>query len=373
MISTSGLRDVSMKEYDIVLENVTKRFGEIVAVDNVSLTIETGEFISFIGPSGCGKTTTLRLIAGLETQDSGEIYIRGKLMDEVPPYERNLAMVFQSFAIFPHMNVWKNLEFGLKMRKVDKGQRERGIMDALDIVGLQNVAHSPVTRMSFGQLQRVALARALVVRPQMLLLDEPLGSLDASLRARMQGELKSLQKRLGISFIHVTHDQSEAMAMADRIVVMNEGIIEQIGTPSGVYGHPEKRFVAEFVGRNNIFEGVIAKKLSGDQIIVRTELGEFLVHSSESSKQIGEPIVLVLKAEDLMPRKGGDCKETYDNLIEGVVKDVFLEGSLSTCILELPNGKEMQVEEQAHLREHLPSRGERMTVYWDPRHVHIIP
>ena len=265
-----------MDGYDVELRNATKRFGDLAAVDDVSLAVKTGEFVSIIGPSGCGKTTTMRMIAGLDQPDAGEVIIRGQPMQGVPPYERNVALVFQSFALFPHLDVLGNVEFGLRMRGVDKTQRRERAQRALRTVGLDGFERRRVGQLSGGQRQRVALARALVVEPALILLDEPLGSLDARLRIDMQSELKSLQQQLGITFIHVSHNQGEALAMADRIVVMNEGRFEQVDVPAAIYGSPRTRFVAQFVGTNNIFDGPVVGRADG-RARVQTPDGELLV------------------------------------------------------------------------------------------------
>src|SRR5262252_9124689 len=252
-----------MPEADVQLIGVTKRFGDVTAVDQVDLEVSSGEFLSVIGPSGCGKTTTMRLIAGLDQPDAGQILIRGRHMEGVPPYQRNVGLVFQSFALFPHLNVAENVEFGLRMRDEARQARADKALKALRAVGLEALAKRRIEQLSGGQKQRVALARALVVEPALILLDEPLGSLDAKLRIEMQSELKSLQRQMGITFIHVSHNQSEALVMADRIAVMNEGRFEQIGAPQAIYQQPQTRFVAEFVGRNNIFEGQVIQARNG--------------------------------------------------------------------------------------------------------------
>jgi spermidine/putrescine transport system ATP-binding protein len=360
-----------MKDYDIVMENLTKTFGKVVAVSNLSLNVEKGKFVSFIGPSGCGKTTTLRMIAGLEIQDSGSIYIKQRRMDDVPPYERNLALVFQTFAIFPHMNVWSNVEFGLKMRKFEKEERSRRVRDVLRLMGLEDVGHRPIIQLSRGQLQRVGLARALVVEPAVILLDEPLGSLDASLKVSMQGELKAIQRRMNMTFVHVTHDQSEALAMADRIVVMNDGRIEQEGTPAEIWGQPQSRFVADFVGKNNIFDGTVLDRPAAKQMLVKTGVGTFVVLGGEVEKQKGEAVTLVVKAEDVSDLKGGE--KTW-NSVKGVVKGVDYVGSLCTWVLELPNGQEMRMEKHESLTRHLaPTTGQEVEVCWDPVHTAVLP
>ena len=220
-----------MAEKDVEIVGASKRFGSVTAVDNVSLDVYRGEFLSIIGPSGCGKTTTMRLIAGLDQPDSGQVIIRGAHMEGVPPYKRNVGMVFQSFALFPHLNVLDNVQFGLKMRNVAETERLAKAQRALKVVGLDGYDKRRIDQLSGGQKQRVALARALVVEPALILLDEPLGALDARLRIDMQSELKSLQRQMGITFIHVSHNQGEALVMADRIAVMNVGRFEQIDTP----------------------------------------------------------------------------------------------------------------------------------------------
>ena len=252
-----------MPEADVQLIGVTKRFGSVTAVNSIDLEVYRGEFLSVIGPSGCGKTTTMRLVAGLDQPDAGQILIRGRRMDGVPPYQRNVGLVFQSFALFPHLNVLENVAFGLRMRKEPPQRRREKSLKALRAVGMESLAQRSIEQLSGGQKQRVALARALVVEPALILLDEPLGSLDAKLRIEMQSELKSLQRQMGITFIHVSHNQGEALVMADRIAVMNEGRFEQISLPQTIYRQPQTRFVAEFVGRNNLFEGEIVEARDG--------------------------------------------------------------------------------------------------------------
>jgi spermidine/putrescine transport system ATP-binding protein len=239
----------------VQLKDVVKGFGQLVAVDHVSIDIYTGEFFSILGPSGCGKTTLLRTIAGFETPDSGSIYLRDKLINTVPPYRRDVNMVFQNYALFPHMNVYENIAFGLKMKKLKKDEIDQRVPKALDLVGLSEMGSRKATQLSGGQQQRIALARALVNEPSVLLLDEPLGALDLKLRKQMQIELKSLQKQLGITFIYVTHDQEEALTMSDRIAVMSAGKVKQLGTPAQIYEEPDTEFVANFIGTSNLFAG----------------------------------------------------------------------------------------------------------------------
>lgn len=261
-----------MENSIVQLENVTKKFGQITAVDRVSLEILEGEFFSILGPSGCGKTTLLRLIAGLEIPDSGSIYLHKKLINSVPPYQRDVNMVFQNYALFPHMNVYDNIAFGLRMRKMKKEEIDQRVTKVLELVGLSGMNLRRTNQLSGGQQQRVALARALVNEPSVLLLDEPLGALDLKLRKQMQTELKSLQKQLGITFIYVTHDQEEALTMSDKIAVMSSGKIEQLGTPSQIYDKPNSEFVSNFIGISNLFEGNL-KSLNDSMLVLNTPDG----------------------------------------------------------------------------------------------------
>ena len=227
----------------LVLKNITKKFGKVVAVRDVDLEIEDQEFIVLVGPSGCGKTTTLRMVAGLETVDQGEIFINDRLVNHLPPKGRDIAMVFQNYALYPHMNVYQNLAFGLRMRKISKAEREPKVVEAAKILGIEELLERKPRQLSGGQRQRVALGRAIVRNPQVFLFDEPLSNLDAKLRVQMRTELKKLHQRLKATSVYVTHDQVEAMSMGDRIIVMKDGSIQQIGSPSDLYYHPQNRFV----------------------------------------------------------------------------------------------------------------------------------
>jgi spermidine/putrescine transport system ATP-binding protein len=246
-----------MSNIDVELLNVTKKFGDFVAVNNVSLEIKDGEFFALLGPSGCGKTTCLRMIAGFELPSAGDVKIRGKAMGDTPPFKRPVNTVFQNYALFPHMNIFENVAFGLEMQKVPAAEIKTRVKEALEMVRLPQLAQRKPRQLSGGQQQRIALARALVNRPQVLLLDEPLSALDLKLRKAMQLELKELQHQVGITFIFVTHDQEEAITMSDRIAVMNEGVVQQIGTPKEIYELPRNRFVADFIGETNFMEGAI--------------------------------------------------------------------------------------------------------------------
>jgi spermidine/putrescine transport system ATP-binding protein len=356
-----------VETFDIRLEHVSKRFGDVLAVDDVNLAVRSGEFVSIIGPSGCGKTTTMRLIAGLDQPDAGVIEIRGRRMEGVPPYERNVGLVFQSFALFPHLDVLGNVEFGLRMRRVDKATRRERAMRALRVVGLEGFEHRRVGQLSGGQRQRVGLARALVVEPALILLDEPLGSLDARLRIDMQSELKALQQQLGITFIHVSHNQGEALAMADRICVMNAGGFDQIGTPYEIYGAPRTRFVAQFVGTNNIFEGEATA--SEGQVRVRTPDGELRIDANGAARR--GHLTFVIRAD--LVRWLNESQQA-DNELEAVVRAIEYTGSLSTVSLTLPSGGLVKMEQhESLLRHRTPRHGETLRIGWDARDAYVLP
>ncbi|MBD2464596.1 ABC transporter ATP-binding protein [Oscillatoria sp. FACHB-1407] len=263
----------------VVLRSVTKKYGSVVAVENVNLDIPAGSYCCLLGPSGCGKTSTLRMIAGHEDVTSGDVLIGDRRVNDLPPAKRNTAMVFQNYALFPHKTVRENVGFGLKMRGISKAERDRRVDEMLAIVGLEKFANRKPNMLSGGQQQRVALARALATRPQVLLLDEPLSALDESLRVKTRGELRRLQRQFGMTFIQVTHAQDEAFALADQIVVMDHGHIDQVGTPTEIFTTPASRFVARFVGDNNIFVGKVTSVIPNSPAIIQLEvdkLGTFL-------------------------------------------------------------------------------------------------
>ena len=287
---------------DVELIGVTKRFGEVTAVDRMNLAIPAGSFTSLLGPSGCGKTTTLRMIAGFEQPTEGEILLAGRPIAGVPPYQRNVNTVFQHYALFPHMDVAQNVGYGLRQRKVVKDEEKRRVAEALELVRLAGYGKRRTWEMSGGQQQRVALARALVNHPTVLLLDEPLGALDLKLRKEMQLELKALQQEVGITFIYVTHDQEEALTMSDMIVVMRDGLIQQMGGPSDLYEKPVNRFVADFIGSSNFIAGTIAASDDGDHVTVSSERGLTLrgrVTDRSASPAVGDTVTVVIRPERL--------------------------------------------------------------------------
>lgn len=279
----------------VEFRDISVAFGDKLAVDGVNLSIEPGGFVVLLGPSGGGKTTLLNVLGGFLQPTNGRVFIDGQDVTALPPAQRPTTTVFQDYALFPHMSVAGNVAFGLKMRNVAKGERGPRITAALDMVGLGHLAERRIHQLSGGQRQRIALARALVVEPSVLLLDEPLGALDLKLRRQMQEELKAIQKRVGTTFVHVTHDQEEAMAIADVIVVLNEGLIEDMGPPERIYLRPGSRFTANFMGENNIIEGCI-RSIEGGALLIETPIGQFQV---EASGNVGDRTVLSLRPEHL--------------------------------------------------------------------------
>ncbi len=320
-----------------VLEIVglVKRYEGQLAVDHLNLSVKQGEFVTLLGPSGCGKTTTLRAIAGLVDIDGGEIRFDGRLMNDVPPHKRSTAMVFQSYALFPHMTIAENISFGLRMRKVPNPERQTRVADAMAMVGLEGLAGRKPTELSGGQQQRVALARAIVTRPDILLFDEPLSNLDAKLRERLRIEIRELQRSLGITTIYVTHDQAEALVMSDRIVVMNKGRIDQMGNPLEVYRHPATPFTAEFIGQANVLAATIDSQ-EPDGTRCTCSVGTLL---SSARPEPGERDVrLAWRPEDVVPFRDGD-----PNRIAATVTSVIYMGNLTVVVVSV-DGTALRVE-----------------------------
>ncbi len=286
----------------LVLKDVVKIFparggsGEVIAVDHVNIEIEKGELVTLLGPSGCGKTTTLRLIAGFEFPSQGTIRLDGQVINQEPPHKRNMSMVFQSYAIFPHLNVFENTAYGLNVQRLPKAQVRDRVASALALVELTGLENRAPNQLSGGQQQRVALARALVMEPKVLLMDEPLSNLDAKLREQMRTEIRRIQRRLGITTVYVTHDQTEAMTLSDRIVVMNEGRIEQIGSPTEIYRRPRTRFVADFIGRANFVEGTVRDRRAG-QLVIEALGTTLTVAAPEADVGPGSVVTLLIRPE----------------------------------------------------------------------------
>ncbi len=330
----------------IRFEKVAKRFGDVAAVEDLSLDIDEGEFFALLGPSGCGKTTLLRLLAGFETPDSGRILIDGEDVGRTPPNRRPVNMVFQSYAVFPHMNVADNIGYGLKADGVAPAERERRVLDALALVRLDGLGPRKPDQLSGGQRQRVALARALVKRPRGLLLDEPLSALDAKLREQMRAELTRIQQEVGVTFLFVTHDQDEALALATRCAVMNGGALEQVATPVDLYERPNSRFVAGFIGQVNLFEGRLEAAAAGGAM-VRADDIEFPIFVSETaSAGSGGPVWAALRPEkvELSRRSDGQPPPSRQdapdgcNLAAGVIRRISYLGGASTYEMELASG-----------------------------------
>jgi spermidine/putrescine ABC transporter ATP-binding subunit len=355
---------------------VSKSFGAVKAVDDMSLAIRRGEFFSLLGPSGCGKTTTLRLLAGFEQPDldGGEVRIAGEVVNQKRPYERQIGMVFQNYAIFPHLSVIKNVAFGLEQHHVPPAEIPDRVVKALEMVRLDpgTFGLRMPNQLSGGQRQRVALARALVLRPAILLLDEPLGAIDLKLRKEMQLELKQLNKRLGITFIYVTHDQEEALTMSDRIAVMDNGRVAQLGTPAEIYENPRTAFVAKFIGESNFFEGVAEEKSEG-QWIVNGPLGSFRIPDHPRVSE-GGPLRIAVRPEwmDLFaPGKlpGGE------NAMIGTVREVIYLGETIHVLVTLADGTDraVAVRNEGQLIKPLPwKQGDRAAVAWLPEDCQVL-
>ena len=354
----------------LVLKGITKRYGRLMVVDNFSLEVEPHAFCSIIGPSGCGKTILLRIICGLEKPDAGSISIRGKPVDNVSTRNRNLALVFQSFALFPHMNVYKNVEFGLKMHRIEPDERRKRVVDTLTMLGMEALIDRGVSQLSGGEMQRVGLARALVVKPDVLLLDEPLGAIDAKIRIAMQSELKSLQRKLGVTIIHISNNQAEALAMADKIAVMNKGRMEMLGTPDEVYGTPRTRFVASFVGKNNILDGRVVRT-EKDQLSVETDVGTFLAAASDLRVEPGQTVSLIVRAESV--KDMADASRQYANSLEGVLVGIEYQGSVATYTLNVNDRQTIRLEKHESIARHKPpAHGETIQVFWRAEDCHIV-
>ena len=352
----------------VELRDVTKRFGDFTAVDDLSLAIGEGEFFTMLGPSGCGKTTTLRMVAGFEEATEGQVLIDGADVVGLPPYKRPTNTVFQSYALFPHLSVADNVAFGLRRKKVDKQETDRRVGEELERVGLAREANRRPAQLSGGMQQRVALARALVNLPKVLLLDEPLGALDLKLRKGLQVQLKRIQREVGITFVYVTHDQEEALTMSDRIAVMNQGRIEQVGDPGGVYDKPASSFVAGFIGVSNLMPGTVRKSGGGGEVELDSGV---TVKAPVDGLSAGERCQAVVRPEKLEIGDGS----RGDPSVEGLVESSLYLGTSTQLIVALPGEVRMTVlvpnADEAE-RQKLPGGGAKVKLSWAPDHMHLV-
>jgi spermidine/putrescine transport system ATP-binding protein len=354
----------------ISLEGVRKRFGDVEAVREMTAELREGEFFTMLGPSGCGKTTTLRMIAGFEQPDEGRILLRGDDVTDVPPNLRNVNMVFQHYALFPHMSIYDNVAFGLKLKKLGKSETKDRVSELLRIVELEGYEKRRPSQLSGGQQQRVALARALVNRPAALLLDEPLGALDVKLRKQLQLELKRIQEELGTTFVYVTHDQEEALAMSDRIAVMNGGLVEQVGSPREIYERPRTAFVADFIGSLNAVDFRV-DSVDGDLAVMRAPQGGRLVVSATRETRPGTSVKVAVRPERIRIEAANGRAPEGGSRVDGTIAQVVYLGSLTQFHVDTECGRivshRMNDEASAGLGE-----GRRVTLTWAPEHSAVL-
>ena len=354
----------------LTLKNITKIFPprggvtEVTAVNNVNLEIEKGELVTLLGPSGCGKTTTLRMIAGFEFPTSGEIILDGQQINSLPPHKRDMSMVFQSYAIFPHLTVFENIAYGLNVQRLPKNEINARVNQVLELVHLEGYGHRAPTQLSGGQQQRVALARALVMEPKVLLMDEPLSNLDAKLREEMRTEIRRIQKELNITSVYVTHDQIEAMTLSDRIVVMNLGVIEQIGTPVEMYRFPNSHFVANFIGRANFVPGVVQEQT--DDVLVMKSFGEILRMKNVRARFSNQADVsLIVRPEMVNIKKSGE-------LFKGVIRRAVFLGDVIEYDVEVGGQLITGLESDPNVMTLFPE-GEEVTVGFSEDCIQVLP
>lgn len=353
------------KLYEVEVQDVTKRFGKMTAVDSVSLAVAPGEFLTLLGPSGCGKTTLLRMVAGFESPDAGRVILNGIDVTELSPHQRDVTTVFQHYALFPHLNVFDNVAFGLERRRAGRDEIKRRVADALEMVRLDGLDERRPGELSGGQQQRVALARSLVVEPKVLLLDEPLAALDLKLRKQMQIELKRLQRRLGISFIYVTHDQEEALTMSDRVVVMNAGRIEQIGRAEEIYERPLTEFVAGFIGVSNTIEGIV-ETVNGVSIIT---VGNMRFGARANGVKPGERVRVLVR-----PEKISISSVASPNGLAGKIESVVYLGESTQWQISIDGGQTITAQEQNRrgFQSGETRIGETVYVSWDPESAMVL-
>ena len=327
----------------VTLRNLVKSYGKVIPVNNVSLDVADGEFIALLGSSGCGKTTTLRLVAGLLQQDSGDVFIDNESMTNVAPWHRNIGFVFQNYALFPHLNVYKNIAYGLNIRKWDKDKTKKQVHRVAELAEIEGLLERYPRQLSGGQQQRVALARALAIDPKVLLLDEPLSGLDAKLRERMQYELRAMQRAAKITSIYVTHDQNEAFALADRVIIMDDGVILQIGTPSEIYNDPQKKFVAQFIGTSNSTLGRV-ENISDSEQLVDIRCNDTIFRAKlKNTVTIGQEVTVVIRTNRILINHGDSSHAGFTNKFTGKLLNTTLSGSFWKLNVSV-GGIEMRVD-----------------------------
>jgi spermidine/putrescine transport system ATP-binding protein len=367
-----------MTEYAVEIRNVTKLFSskrgknteDVWAVKEMNLSIPRGKFFTLLGPSGCGKTTSLRLIAGFEQPTTGDVLIQGKPMTKVPPNSRPVNTVFQNYALFPHLNVARNVGFGLEIKRVMRAEREARVQEALELVQLGNMGNRKPSQLSGGQQQRVALARALVNKPSVLLLDEPLGALDLKLRKAMQIELKQLQVQVGITFIYVTHDQEEALTMSDQIAVMNNGVILQLGDPVTLYERPVNRFVADFIGESNFLHGKFLSSEAG-KALIQVDGAQVSVRDSDQSLFTGQEVMFTVRPEKVtLATHNLGVAEAFT----GLVQEVIYIGTDTRYLLKLASGQPLiaRVQNGCQVERNEFQKGSQVRIGWRPEDAHIL-
>jgi ABC-type Fe3+/spermidine/putrescine transport system ATPase subunit len=356
-----------MSDHMIELRNVTKRYGDVIANDNVTLKIRRGELMTLLGPSGCGKTTALRCITGHNIPDEGEVWIDGRDVTNVPTHKRELGMVFQNFALFPHMTIFDNVEFPLMIRRMDKKERRERVMEALRLIRMQQYEKHYPREVSGGQQQRVGLARALVYRPKVLLLDEPLSNLDAKLREEMRFEIRDLIDRLGITAVYVTHDQAEALALSDRVAVMNAGHIEQVGTPDEIYDCPKSRFVADFIGLSDFIEVTVDSADAGAEMVTVKADGLEILIPAQPGMSTGQSVLLFVRPNDveLLPASGA----AGTNVFPGTVDKMTYLGDRNDYRIVVGEGLELRVQTDGKVRFY---EGDHVKVYLPVAHCRVI-
>lgn len=354
----------------VQMTGVYKRFGKVVAVEKMDLDIEEGSLVTLLGPSGCGKTTILRMVAGLETPTEGDIYIKGKRVNDIPIHKRNLGMIFQNYALFPHKTIFDNVAFGLKYRNIAKSEMKKKVGRALEMVRLPGVENRMPSQLSGGQQQRIALARAIVIEPDVLLMDEPLSALDENLREEMRREIDNLQQMLGVTTIFVTHDQREALSMSDKIVVMKDGLKQQEGSPEEVYNYPRNHFVSDFLGHSNFFDGVISG-VDDEAVDVKLPDGNEFRVKHPGDWTIGAPVELVIRAQKFELAYPDEAPPEPDmNTFGGTIKDRSYMGGEVSYFVELESGTMVHVIGIAKLTPF--RKGEKIRVHVAPRHCGLL-